>query len=756
MPKIAKYILTAVGALIVIILIAIAIIAATFNPNDYKPMIIKMVQEKKQRTLAIPGDIKLTFFPKIGVDLGKVSLSEHANPAEFASITSARVSLAFWPLLSKHAVVDQISVDGINVNLKRNKDGTFNFDDLLTKPDATKEDSAKDESGKAASSPVNFNIDSVHIGKAHVLFDDQQQNRKVELVDVNLDTGEIANNVPSKATLTAGLKNNQPKVDVTVSVKTGFTFDLDQKHYTVKGLDAVIKGALLDFTDVNIKAAGNADIKLANQQFALDGISLAASAKQANQALEAKFDVPNLVLTQDKATGGKISGEAKVTEGTQTMVAQLSAPSFEGTSQMFKLPDLVLTLDGKQGDAAIGGKLTTNLSADLKNQLMEFSKIVADFNLSNPNGGSIKLKADGQASLNLEKQSVAMTLKGSLDDSAFDAKVGIAKFAPLALNVDIGIDKLDIDRFLGKPAAQPAEKPVAGKPEPEKPIDLSALKTLNAKGNLRIGALKVMNVKSSNVHVGLNADNGKVEINPLSANLYEGSTAGSITLMASATPHIAIKQNLTGINIGPLLKDAMDKQLVDGKGNVQLDINTQGALVSQMKKALAGSAQMELRDGSLHGINIAQTIRNAKAKLGGGSQQSGTGTAGDKTDFSELKASFKIAKGIAHNDDLSAKSPLIRVGGAGDINVGEDRLDYLVKATVVTTLQGQGGPELQALKGLTVPVKLSGPFTAIEWKVDFGSLVTDAAKQKVETKKEEVKSKAKEELKKGLKGLLGK
>lgn len=125
-----------------------------------------------------------------------------------------------------------------------------------------------------------------------------------------------------------------------------------------------------------------------------------------------------------------------------------------------------------------------------------------------------------------------------------------------------------------------------------------------------------------------------------------------------------------------------------------------------------------------------------------------------------MGASFRIANGVAHNDDLSVKSPLLRLGGSGDVNIGEGRVDYLVKATVVSSLQGQGGPELQALKGLTLPVKLYGPFDAIGWKVDFGGIISGVAKQKVEEKKAEVTEKAKkkiqEQLGDKLKGLFGK
>jgi len=103
-----------------------------------------------------------------------------------------------------------------------------------------------------------------------------------------------------------------------------------------------------------------------------------------------------------------------------------------------------------------------------------------------------------------------------------------------------------------------------------------------------------------------------------------------------------------------------------------------------------------------------------------------------KTDFSEMSGTFAIKNGIAHNSDLSIKSPLLRVGGEGDINIGEDSLNYLVRASIVGTSKGQGGRELDELKGLTVPVKVSGPMDSPAYAIDFNSMVTDVAKQKVE------------------------
>ena len=103
---------------------------------------------------------------------------------------------------------------------------------------------------------------------------------------------------------------------------------------------------------------------------------------------------------------------------------------------------------------------------------------------------------------------------------------------------------------------------------------------------------------------------------------------------------------------------------------------------------------------------------------------------------------------MAHNDDLAVKSTVLRVTGNGDIDIGHDNMNYNAKAIFAKTEQG---------KTATLPVNVSGAFDDLKFKVDYGALLTDVAKQKIDEKKEQIKEDAKakmqEELKKGLKGL---
>ena len=56
-----------------------------------------------------------------------------------------------------------------------------------------------------------------------------------------------------------------------------------------------------------------------------------------------------------------------------------------------------------------------------------------------------------------------------------------------------------------------------------------------------------------------------------------------------------------------MLRDAANIDTLDGKGNVSVDLTTQGATVDALKKALNGTAAVNLADGSLKGIDIAGT-----------------------------------------------------------------------------------------------------------------------------------------------------
>ena len=556
MKKPVKYLWLALGGLVALAVAVVLVFALTFDPNRYKDNIERMAMERTGRTLRLQGELKLVLFSSLGAGVGGVTLSERGSQREFVSLQSARASVKLLPLLHGQVIVDALRVSGLKAEIVRNKDGTYNFSDLLegseAKPAAKP---APEKKGKSA--PVKFDIAGITVDRASILYRDMSSGQEISLTDVKLHTGRIAENVQDKIELAAAVKRNQPLLEAKVALN---------------------------------------------------------------------------------------------------------------------------------------------------------------------------------ATYSLKPDAIGLDFTAKLDDSNVKGKLSMARAAQPSCSLDLTIDRINLDRYL---SSSEKKKSAAGKQEPPKkeeaaqdaPVDLSGLKGLNAQGQLQVGTLQVQGLKISKLKAQLKAAGGRAEISPHSASLYEGELSGTLSLDGNAN-RIALKETLSNVSVGPLLRDLAHQDRLEGKGNVALDVTAAGATVSTMKRSLAGAAQVRLRDGAIKGINIAELLRKARAAAG---KQSGQAAdSKERTDFSELSASFSIKNGVAHNEDLDVKSPLLRIGGSGDIDIGRSAINYVVRASVVGTTS------------LTVPVKLAGPLDAMKYEVDYRAVAGDLAKSKVGDK-----------VRDRLKGLLG-
>jgi AsmA protein len=317
---------------------------------------------------------------------------------------------------------------------------------------------------------------------------------------------------------------------------------------------------------------------------------------------------------------------------------------------------------------------------------------------------------------------LALDLAAKLDESSIKAKVALADLDPLKANFDLNVDRVSLDRYL------PPEKRDAN---PNRPIDLAALKGKTVNGKLAVGALTYRRAKLENVKAELKLADGKLEVAPYSANLYGGTLAGTLSADANGN-RIQLKETAQNVALGALLRDVAQKDVLEGRGNVTADLQTAGPTVAAMKKALAGNARVQMKEGAIKGINLAESARNAKAALGG---KQAKADPSQKTDFSEAGATFNIKNGVARNDDLKVQSPFLRIGGAGNFDIGNNTIDYLAKTTLAATTKGQGGRDASHVTGVTVPVKLYGALDNPGWSVDYSALVGGMAGGVTETVK---------------------
>lgn len=487
-----------------------------------------------------------------------------------------------------------------------------------------------------------------------------------------------------------------------------------------------------------------------SKHFAVEKLKLATQGSSGPDHFLLALETPGVVLTAGEARGETLTFTATLESAGKKVAAKIALQDLAGSLDALTIRNLAFGLDGKVGEAAFKADLSSPVSVNGKDKIVTLAKLAGSLDVSSPGlpMKQVKLPMDGRLTADIGRQRADFALKTRLDDSQMDLKLLVERFSPLALDFTLAIDQLNVDRYLppkkaGAGGSATAKAETAGA---EAKIDLSALKGLDLKGAIKIGRLQAHKLKLSELDVQIEVAGGRLQVAPLRASLYGGSLDGALAVNA-ASNQFSLRQNLRGIDISPLLKDLADKDILEGRGNVSLDVTTRGDTVSALKRGLAGQAALDLRDGAIKGINVAKLLRSAKNLLGGKQAVSGTADTAEKTDFSGLTASFNIDGGVARNNDLSLKSPVVRLAGEGNIDIGHDRIDYLAKVSVDDSLTGPGS-ELAQLKGISVPLRLRGPYSQIAYTLELDKLLVEVAKS-------QLKEKAKEALGKELQKLFG-
>jgi len=494
------------------------------------------------------------------------------------------------------------------------------------------------------------------------------------------------------------------------------------------------------------------------QKLTLRKLQAAVKAAQAGQPVTLDLEWPELAIAGKSLSGSAFSG--KLTHGgDMPLSANFKSTAPSGNFDAVHLPGFQAQVESDAPQRKLGGTLRSDLVIKPSPFSLALDKLDLQAKVQEPGLQPLALNVRGNALASAQKSS--WNIAGQLNDNKF-ATEGTAVLAgdTPQINARANFDALDLNKLL---SSSKAPAPTASKASTDTPIDLGGLRAVNAQVSLTAGRFVFEQYKVGDARIQASLEGGMLRITELKGKAWGGQLDATAFADARAS-RIAIKGAATGVDVNALVKDVAAKDWIEGTGKVNFDLDSAGRSVNEMKSRLKGTAALQLRDGAIKGINLAKSLRQAQAALGLKKDAQQKASQTEKTDFSELSASFQIADGVARNRDLDMKSPFLRLGGEGAIDVGKSRIDYVAKATVVSTTKGQEGAELAALKGLTIPVRLTGPFESLDWKIEWSAIATQAATKKVEDALSEKlglkppangasKPSAADALKKGLKGL---
>ena len=700
------------GLLLVLVLLigaAVVVLPMVVDPNDYKPQIVQTAKDRLGRELVIEKDLSLSVFPWLGVETGGVRIGNAPGFSApwFAEIAELGVKVKLMPLLSRRVEVDTLVVNGLRLNLERDAKGTANWDDLVArqKAEADSEPSQGQPSGSGAADPLSFSVQGIQIDDARVSWDDRQAGQKYLLDQVRLVTGSLSPGATVPVEIGAVVTSEQPAMTLDAGLEASVSSDADLTVFRVAGLI------------MQLDAKG-------------EGLPAGGASLTLKTDLVADTRADTLKLDQIE-----ISGPAMAASGEMSVTAMQAAPAAQGRLSIAETNPKTLA-------SMFASPIETADPAALTRASGEVSFAYAD--------GVLKLDP----------------LSVQLDESKLTGQVQLLDGAGPVVRTRMELDQIDLDRYLPPPVDDPAPAPKsaeaaapASSPDSEAtpaaaaPDPFAALRALDFEGEFAIGKLTLAKARMRNVTSKVVSRNGVLKVNPMNAQLYQGNFTGSAVLDASGRqPQLHAKEALTGIEVGPLLEDLVGEARLTGRGEVHADIRMTGLTEQEIRRSLSGTSRFAFRDGALQGVNIAQIIREASSALGLGSSKFDTGTPG-QTDFSELGASLTMNNGVIRNDDLHAKSPLLRIEGRGQVDLPKDTIDYRLMTELVGSLAGQGGKGRDELAGIPIPLRIRGSLSDPSYEPDLEDLLRARAQAEIDKRKDEVQEKAEKEIRKSLDGV---
>ena len=294
------------------------------------------------------------------------------------------------------------------------------------------------------------------------------------------------------------------------------------------------------------------------------------------------------------------------------------------------------------------------------------------------------------------------SLSGMMGNARFSGYASVEATSKPLVKVNLDFRQLDIDT----PAA--VGNKTAGEGWSTEPIKLDGLNYVDADFQLSAAEMNIGSLKLAPAKIEGTLSSGIVRMTLSELGLYEGRAAAGLALDASIpSPIFALRAELRGVRALPLLQSAGDFDRLDGRMAAQIDVRSSGRNQREMIANLSGTTTVDFRDGQIRGINVAQMIRNLTSTTLSGWQEDQV----QGTDMSEMHASFRIEKGRAETSDLRIAGPLVRVTGAGTVDLNNKMLALRTEPKLVMTTQGQGSNVANPV-GLGVPVVLEGPWNA--------------------------------------------
>ncbi|MBA53606.1 MAG: hypothetical protein CMK89_04060 [Pseudomonadales bacterium] len=557
--RVLKWIGLALGGLLLLILLAVLVIRFLIDPNDFKGQISALVKDASGYELGLEGDLGWSFYPVLGFESSNVTLAAQLNKP-FLTIQNLAIGIQVMPLFSGQLNVDQLQVDGVDVQLLVDAGGSNNWTvesaSTVTAKAKQQEQTASSSAG-AATEPAaelpEISIPLVRILNANVRYQDQQAKSDTSVAIKRLELRHVQLQEPIDVLLELALAQaDGPTVDLVLN--GALSADLEQQVFKVTPLQlqATIQDTLPNPITVNLESQVLVDLGADRAELTITQLQMA-----------------------DVVVNGAINVAALTTE-----------PRFEGklNSKPINLPRLVSALA---------------------------------LELPEPSNKDVMKTASFQLAFNGNTQQLNVpSFRLQLDQSNLSGTLGVNDFSSQAISFDLALDQINVDDYLPEPAEEntlASSAPAGTQTDNESTlIPVEALRPLNLNGRFKASKVTLEQTLIENIVLVVTARNGVLTVKELKADLLEGSVDGELSLDARTDqPTMKSDIKVNGIELTQISSRFMTDSLLSGKASFAMDANAKGNTVDELLRSALGQMNLKLDDGVLHGINLNAIVVDA-------------------------------------------------------------------------------------------------------------------------------------------------
>ena len=676
MARLFKILLVLVAGFVGVLVLAAVAAFLFFDPNDFKDRLSATVKEQTGRDLVISGDISLTYFPWLAVQVGHTELgnAEGFSAEQMLSFDQASLSVRIMPLIfSQELEVGTAALDGLVVNLEVDSRGRNNWDDL-----ASGSDTAAEPTESPAGDAAEFDVANISVTGANVSYSDAQAGSSYAMSNLSFETGRIAAGVPIAM-------NGEFDFSSTPGELGG--------HIAMRGTMTMTEGAA---------------------QISMEGLNVNGTLEGVTES-PAEFNFDSRAVNIDTAAQSMDLGEMDLVVLGMSMSADVEPFSYADSPQPtarlavseFSLKELMQKLD-------IEPPVTADPDAMQRVSFSATAKV-------------------GDTALSLTDMSL------ELDDSTMTGSLSLPTTSSGAIRFDLGVDQITLDGYMA-----PADESTAAAGEEagdvEIPVDL--IRTLNVNGSFKIARAYMTGMEFENLELGVVSSGGKLRLNPLRADFYDGGYSGDVRVDASGdVPTVSANERISNVNLGSMAKAIFDVENITGTINGSFVLGGAGRNLSAIRQDLDGNMSLELLDGAWEGTDVWHQLRTARALFRQEAPPEASGSP--RTEFSNVSATGTVTDGIFQNSDFIAELPFLQLTGGGMVDLNTTGIDYQLQVRVLDRPEFMAGATQQEIDDFTetvVPLKITGTLASPNVRPDIEGIFRAQVEGAIEEKKQELQN----------------